>query len=276
MRARPTPPHGGRLLSGRPASDGTVARRGGHSGAAAAAVPRRGRGLSPLPCSGTLDDDSRPPGMLTGRPPPEAPRLALVTGAGGAIYAGGAIGSAIARALRAKGQHVAPTDRDPGVMALAERLGPPAPNHVRDITDSAALPDLVATVAAGTGRTADGTSKAALTHPTRQAAPELDPMGINGNAVAPGPVASVLADAVQPPETVAGYRSPIMQGRHGQPEDIAAVATFPCGHGASNLVGQILAVDGGQTAAAVDVPAARSAARPSAAGIAIQRGGDPA
>jgi NAD(P)-dependent dehydrogenase (short-subunit alcohol dehydrogenase family) len=114
---------------------------------------------------------------------------------------------------------------------------------------------------AGIGRTAYGTSKAALIHLTRQGALELGPLGITVNAIAPGPVASALAQAVHPPETVANYLAMIPQGRYGEAAEIAALAAFLCGEGASYLNGQIIAVDGGLTAAGLGVSAAQRAAR---------------
>jgi NAD(P)-dependent dehydrogenase (short-subunit alcohol dehydrogenase family) len=253
---------------------------------------------------------------------PAGKRVALVTGAAGAI------GGAIAEALAREGQAVALTDRDPAVEARAADL-PNARGYRFDVTDHDGLPALldrieadlgpltalvnnagVASTAAlldlapdawertlavnltaplrwtqavgrrmvarragrivnvasisglraGIGRTAYGTSKAALIHLTRQAALELGPFGVTVNAVAPGPVASALANAVHPPETVANYLSLIPQARYGEPGEIAAVAAFLCGDGASYLNGQIVAVDGGFCAAGLGIPAAQAAA----------------
>lgn len=265
--------------------------------------------------------------MTVGRLDPAARRVAVVTGAAGAI------GFAIARALADQGHAVALADRDPGIEARAADLagasGHVVRGHVIDVTDFPALPGLldrvegelgpltalvncagiastaplldldraewerilavnltaplvwmqeagrrmarrrqgrivniasISGIRAGIGRTAYGASKAALIHLTRQGALELGPFGITVNAIAPGPVESALAQAVHPPEIVANYLSMIPQGRYGEPEEIAALAAFLCGDGASYLNGQIIAVDGGLTAAGLGVSAARRAA----------------
>lgn len=118
----------------------------------------------------------------------------------------------------------------------------------------------VSGIRAGIGRAAYGTSKAGLIQLTRQCALELGPFGVTCNAIAPGPVQSALAAGVHPPSTVAQYVAAIPQARYGQPAEIAAVVAFLCGTTASHVNGQVIAVDGGYTAAGVGVPDAQAAA----------------
>jgi len=88
---------------------------------------------------------------------------------------------------------------------------------------------------------------------TRTLAIELGGFGINVNAIAPGFVASEMTSA-----TAARLRMTFDEfqeataaltavGRIGQPEDIAATATFLASDEASFITGQTLYVDGGQT-----------------------------
>ena len=113
---------------------------------------------------------------------------------------------------------------------------------------------------ASTLRVAYGTSKAALAHLTQQQAVELSEMGIRVNAVAPGPVNTQMAVKVHTPEIRAAYRDAIPLARYGKEAEIANAVAFLVSEEASYITGQVLAVDGGFSAAGVGLPALRGEA----------------
>jgi NAD(P)-dependent dehydrogenase (short-subunit alcohol dehydrogenase family) len=88
------------------------------------------------------------------------------------------------------------------------------------------------------------TTKAALTHLTRQLAMEMGPV-VRVNAIAPGLVKTEMSRALW--EGTGGgevaSRSPL--GRLGETSDIADAARFLCSDEASWITGQTLVVDGG-------------------------------
>ncbi len=104
-------------------------------------------------------------------------------------------------------------------------------------------------VRAGSGRTAYGTAKAGVIQLTRQMALELGPLGINVNAVAPGPVETALTLRDHTAETRAAYNALVPLERYGTPQEIAAAVAFLASEEASYINGQTLFVDGGFTAA---------------------------
>jgi NAD(P)-dependent dehydrogenase (short-subunit alcohol dehydrogenase family) len=104
---------------------------------------------------------------------------------------------------------------------------------------------------AGAGRTAYGTSKAAVIGLTRQAALELAPLGITVNAVAPGPVDTAMTRVTHNQLTRETYAKLIPAGRYGTPEEMADAAVFLAGEKAGYVNGHILFVDGGYTAAGI-------------------------
>jgi 3-oxoacyl-[acyl-carrier protein] reductase len=115
-------------------------------------------------------------------------------------------------------------------------------------------------VRAGSGRTAYGTAKAGVIQLTRQMALELGPLGINVNAVAPGPVETALTLRDHTAETRAAYNALVPLERYGAPQEIAAAVAFLASAEASYINGQTLFVDGGFTAAGM---IARDVAPPS-------------
>jgi short-subunit dehydrogenase len=110
---------------------------------------------------------------------------------------------------------------------------------------------------ASTLRVAYGTSKAALSHLTRQQAAELGNMGIRVNAVAPGPVDTEMAKQVHSADIRADYHDAIPLNRYGAESEIASAVWFLCSDAASYVNGQTLAVDGGFDATGIGLPSLR-------------------
>lgn len=90
-----------------------------------------------------------------------------------------------------------------------------------------------------------GSSKAAVSHLTRNIAFDLGPQGIRVNAIAPGAIKTdALATVLTPTiETAMLKSTPI--ARLGKPDDIAYAALFLCSPAASWVSGQVLTVSGG-------------------------------
>jgi 3-oxoacyl-[acyl-carrier protein] reductase len=108
------------------------------------------------------------------------------------------------------------------------------------------------------GRAAYGASKAAVLNLTQVAAVELAPYGITVNAIAPGPIETELTRQLH-----AGSRhvwlSATPQGRYGTPDDVAEAVLYLAGDAAGFVTGQVLAVDGGFSAAGLLLPGHQAA-----------------
>lgn len=113
---------------------------------------------------------------------------------------------------------------------------------------------------AGYGRTAYGTTKAALIHLCSQMALELGPYGITANNIAPGPVDTPLSRAAHTAEARADYQRTIPMARYGEAAEIARAVEFLVREDAAYISGQTLFVDGGYMAAGMGVSIAQSAA----------------
>jgi 3-oxoacyl-[acyl-carrier protein] reductase len=105
------------------------------------------------------------------------------------------------------------------------------------------------------GQAPSNAAKAALANLTRSLADELAPRQIAVNCVAPGRVlterrrARLLAEArqqgISPEEALARDAADVPLGRHGDPEEVAAVIVFLASPRAGYLTGQQIVVDGG-------------------------------
>ena len=99
--------------------------------------------------------------------------------------------------------------------------------------------------AVGTGRTAYGTSKAAVIALTRQMAVELAEHGITANAVAPGPVDTPMTRVLHTDKFRQEYAKAIPMNRYGTTIEIAAAVMYLVSDAAAYTSGIVLPVDGG-------------------------------
>lgn len=104
---------------------------------------------------------------------------------------------------------------------------------------------------ASAGRTAYGTSKAALIALTRQMAIELAPLGITANGIAPGPVDTPMTLMLHSAVARENFARAVPTGRYAVPDEIAAAVAFLASEDASYINGQTIPVDGGFLAAGV-------------------------
>jgi 7-alpha-hydroxysteroid dehydrogenase len=88
-------------------------------------------------------------------------------------------------------------------------------------------------------------SKAAVSHLTRNIAFDLGPKGIRVNAIAPGATKTDALASVLTPEVEKNMLKHTPLARLGEPSDIAYAAMFLCSPAASWVSGQILTVSGG-------------------------------
>ena len=91
-------------------------------------------------------------------------------------------------------------------------------------------------------------SKGGLNQLTKASALSLAKYGIRVNAIGPGSVATqMLEDAMsQDPQAKATMLSRTPMGRAGDPEEIAAIATFLASSESSYITGQTIYADGGR------------------------------
>jgi len=93
-------------------------------------------------------------------------------------------------------------------------------------------------------------SKAAILGLTRSAAIDVAKWNIRINAVCPAAIAGVMEDEILAAKglTTADVVANIPLGRHGVPEDVAAVVLFLASDAASFMTGAVVPVDGGWSA----------------------------
>jgi 3-oxoacyl-[acyl-carrier protein] reductase len=101
----------------------------------------------------------------------------------------------------------------------------------------------------GQGRTAYGTSKAAVIGLTRQISSELAQYGITANAIAPGPVDTPLTEVLHSEAFRAAYTSAVPMRRYGRPPEVAALVSFLASEKADYITGATIPIDGGFMAA---------------------------
>jgi 3-oxoacyl-[acyl-carrier protein] reductase len=104
---------------------------------------------------------------------------------------------------------------------------------------------------ASAGRTAYGTSKAAVIGLTRQMAIELADFGVTVNGVAPGAVDTPMTQEMHSEQTRRSYARAIPMHRYGTTDEIAAVVIFLASEAASYVTGHVIPVDGGFVEAGV-------------------------
>lgn len=98
-------------------------------------------------------------------------------------------------------------------------------------------------------RTAYGVSKAGVMQLTRIAATELARHGVRVNAIAPGPITTMLSRSNHTTEQRRAYLDRIPMGRYGEISEVAAAAVFLASDESSYINGHILNVDGGMNEA---------------------------
>lgn len=88
-------------------------------------------------------------------------------------------------------------------------------------------------------------SKAAISHLTRNTAYDLGPEQIRVNAIAPGAIRTKALESVLTPEVEAAMLKHTPLKRLGEPTDIGLAALFLCSPASAWVSGQVLTVSGG-------------------------------
>ena len=99
-------------------------------------------------------------------------------------------------------------------------------------------------VAGNAGQVNYAAAKAGLIGATKALALEVAKRGVTVNAVAPGVVASPMADAAFPPERI---RALVPAARAGTPEEVAGLVAWLASDAAAYVCGQVISIDGAMT-----------------------------
>ena len=102
----------------------------------------------------------------------------------------------------------------------------------------------VAGVFGNAGQINYSASKAGVIGMTKTVAKELGSRGVTCNAIAPGYIQSDMTDAL-PEKAKEAISSQIPMKHTGLPQDVANLAVFLAGPGASYITGEVIRVDGG-------------------------------
>ncbi|HVD13759.1 MAG TPA: glucose 1-dehydrogenase [Actinomycetota bacterium] len=91
-------------------------------------------------------------------------------------------------------------------------------------------------------------SKGGVAMLTKAMAVDHAAAGVRVNAIAPGPTATPMLQAVMSPDELRAFGQAMPIGRLADPAELAAAALFLASDDASYVTGAVFAVDGGQTA----------------------------
>ena len=100
----------------------------------------------------------------------------------------------------------------------------------------------VAGITGNRGQVNYAAAKGALHSATKALSMELASRGVTVNAVAPGIIASAMADAVFDDKLIASL---VPVKRAGRPDEVAALVGFLCGDEAGYISGQVISINGG-------------------------------
>lgn len=100
----------------------------------------------------------------------------------------------------------------------------------------------VAALMGNRGQVNYAAAKGALNSATKALSLEVASRGVTVNAIAPGIIASPMADAVFDPVHI---KQMVPVQRSGTPEEVAALAAFLAGPEAAYITGQVISVNGG-------------------------------